>query len=73
MPLEGRTEADGTFVLGGATAPAYRLYVQAPGFAPLTHPVDAPSEGVELVLEAAGVDRRGWSWTTRDVRSSPSR
>ena len=52
-PIEGRTAADGTFVLAGASAPRYRLSVQAPGFASLDQIVDAPSDGVELVLRAA--------------------
>lgn len=53
MPLEGRTDADGRFVLGGATSAAYRLIVQAPAFAPYLQSVDAPGE-VDIVLEAAG-------------------
>ena len=78
VPLEGRTEADGTFVLGGASAPSYRLSVQAAGFAPLNQPVDAPSEGVELVLEAAGaitglvVDDAGRPVESFDVSAQPA-
>ena len=77
-PLEARTEADGTFVMGGATASAYRLMVQGTGFAPLHQPVDAPSEGVELVLDAAGsiaglvVDGAGRPVDAFNVMAQPS-
>ncbi len=78
VPLEGRTEADGTFVLGGASATSYRISVQAAGFAPLNQPVDAPSDGVELVLEAAGaikglvVDDAGRPVESFDVTAQPA-
>ena len=52
--IEGRTEPDGTFVLGATSAPRYRLSVRVPGVAPLTRDVYAPSDGVELVLDTEG-------------------
>jgi protocatechuate 3,4-dioxygenase beta subunit len=77
-PLEGRTDTDGAFVLGGATASGYRLMVQATGYAPFSQPVDAPSEGVEIVLDAAGgiaglvVDDAGRPVETFEVSAQPA-
>jgi protocatechuate 3,4-dioxygenase beta subunit len=76
--LEGRTEADGAFALGGATAARYQLHVQAPGFAAWQQPVDAPSEGIQVVLEAAGsiaglvVDEGGRPVDAFEVAALPS-
>jgi hypothetical protein len=77
-PIEGRTGADGTFALGGASAPSYRLHVRAPGFGAVTHPVEAPSKDVELVLEPAGtieglvVDDAGRPVEAFDVSAMPA-
>ena len=74
---DGRRRTE-RFVLGGATAPSYRLRCSAPGFAPINQAVDAPSEGVELVLDAAGaikglvVDERAGPVESFDVTAQPA-
>ncbi|PYQ56087.1 MAG: hypothetical protein DMF78_00005, partial [Acidobacteria bacterium] len=62
---EGRSAADGSFALGGLRAGGYRVTVNAPGHGMANREVDAPAEGVDFVLDAAGsltgmvVDERG--------------
>jgi protocatechuate 3,4-dioxygenase beta subunit len=54
---QGRTESDGTFLLGGLGAGTHRVSVSASGYAEAVRPVDsAPSPGtpVEFVLDRAG-------------------
>jgi protocatechuate 3,4-dioxygenase beta subunit len=77
MPLEGRTDGEGRFVLGGATSGTYRVIAQAPGYAAALSPaLDAPGE-VDLVLEAAGgiagavVDPEGRPVDTFEVIAQP--
>ena len=62
---EGRTDAEGSFAIGGLREGTYRLAVFAPGHAMVDREVEAGAEGVDIVLETAGslsgtvVDHRG--------------
>ena len=52
--LNGRGEADGTFVLAGVAPGTYRLTARAPGYGEATKTAEAGGEGVDFVLDAAG-------------------
>ena len=75
--LEGVTEADGGFVLGGATGGTYDLSVYAPGYTRFNEAVEAPRDGLEVVLTAAGsitgtvVDASGRAVETFEVTAMP--
>ena len=75
--LEGVTDADGGFVLGGATGGTYQLSVYAPGYTRFSEAVDAPRDGLEVVLTAAGsitgtvVDAAGRAVETFEVLALP--
>jgi len=64
---EGRTDADGSFAIGGLREGTYRLAVFAPGHAMVDREVEAGAEGVEIVLETAG----SLSGTVVDDRGQP--
>ncbi len=53
-PPESRTEADGTFVVGGLKPGTYEVFVRAPGYGPGRARPQAGGEPVEIVLQAAG-------------------
>ena len=52
--VEGRTESDGSFALGGLVPGSHRLNVTASGFGETERTVEAGSENVEVVLQPAG-------------------
>lgn len=54
FPAEGRSEADGSFVLGGLAPGTYRVTVRAGGYGEMTRQLDAGTEKVEVVLAPAG-------------------
>ena len=76
--LEGTTDADGAFALGGATAGRYSLSVSAPGHARYSEEVDAPRDDLRAVLGAVGTvagsveDAAGRAVTAFDVIAMPS-
>jgi len=53
-PAEARSEADGTFAIGGLAPGGYRLIASAPGYGSVDKPAEAGAEDVELVLRPAG-------------------
>ena len=52
--VNGRGEADGTFVLAGVAPGTYRLTARAPGYGEATKTAEAGGEAVDFVLDAAG-------------------
>jgi large repetitive protein len=75
--LEGATEADGGFALGGATGGTYQLSVSAPGYTRFDDTIEAPRDGLEVVLAPAGsitgtvVDAAGRAVETFEVIAMP--
>ena len=53
--VEGRTETDGSFALGGLGPGSYRVTASAPGFGEAGRTAEAGSENVEIVLQPAGL------------------
>jgi protocatechuate 3,4-dioxygenase beta subunit len=82
-PAEARSQADGSFVVGGLSTGVYRVTARATGYGEASRQLDAGSEKVELVLAPAGsisgqaVDDEGRPIETfrvdsRPIASSPS-